>query len=729
MARPANTQRSSSNPSPVPLLQSPSRDAGSASSSVVAAGPSRSDQIVHRYYLKTVAVLVEGRLTHYSKQDKKDKWFNLTIPDVDLHRADLAIYKSISNYDAEYRIPPLLIAFILDTSDLTSGQALMWSKAGAKYTLDPSGKGKGKANGIVLERWTLNASTPDSSSSMAPHTAYRLGIIHFRALFALVRLLPAYRLFRRLRRANSGLRLGIKLWGPEGYTNDAAWQVMERGLIGLGVGLDQLALAGAPAEVTEVYEPPETDLFGTKFGLRVEYRPEVDFSAEDMESILSEKFVDMDEEWFKPTVTASRKVSAPTPIPSTSPIPQRQTATGASGRSTSSRWGSLVEGLPFATPLGTSPSSIPSGAAVAARRLSGHSVHPFNASPSTSQLRQTPPIRPGSSVGRNSSFLSQSGRSFTHAQLANMSPSPPIPSPISPSSLSFTKQPIPRPVGATSPGTSPQVVKRLTSQNSTLLRRTSTRTSQESGLRHSVAGPDDDEIQSFLQSLDAIPQPSMIASQAVHASRSHLPSASSSVSVPSAPSSPAMQASGETRAPMTRQQVDDALKQMMGSFNVSPPRPSLGLLSASRPISSIRRPVTAAQSPPERPSDATPGPRSLPGSERPAKSPAITALLSPQTTGSSAGGSRRGPVLLRGGFEPHFKTSTSSSPSHSPIRDFARLGLGTTTGSRSRKTPGQRTAPSSFGGPVGDNDEERGRRGGPLSDKGEETGESTDPWL
>jgi len=62
-------------------------------------------------------------------------------------------------------IPPLLIAFILDTSDLPSGQALMWNRNGGKVTIDTglmgTAKGKGKEKerrtGIVLERWTFRA--------------------------------------------------------------------------------------------------------------------------------------------------------------------------------------------------------------------------------------------------------------------------------------------------------------------------------------------------------------------------------------------------------------------------------------------------------------------------------------------------------------------------------------------------------------------------------------------
>ena len=66
----------------------------------------------------------------------------------------------------DYGIPPLLVAFILDTSDLLNGQALVWNREDGKFTLDSGllssgGKGKGKdadqRTGIVLERWTLRA--------------------------------------------------------------------------------------------------------------------------------------------------------------------------------------------------------------------------------------------------------------------------------------------------------------------------------------------------------------------------------------------------------------------------------------------------------------------------------------------------------------------------------------------------------------------------------------------
>lgn len=61
-------------------------ETSSASSSVTAnasGGANRNDQVVHRFYIKTVEILSDGRLTHYGNnlgpkgEKKKDKWVRL----------------------------------------------------------------------------------------------------------------------------------------------------------------------------------------------------------------------------------------------------------------------------------------------------------------------------------------------------------------------------------------------------------------------------------------------------------------------------------------------------------------------------------------------------------------------------------------------------------------------------------------------------------------------------
>jgi hypothetical protein len=228
-----------------------------------------------------------------------------------------------------------------------------------------------------------------------------MGIIHFRALYALLRMLPAYNLHRRLRRANNGLKLGLKLWAPEGYPNteaglQEAWEIMEQDLVGLDTGLRSLVSSDIePDQGNRRYDFPSLELFGNEYSLSVDYRPEVDIQMEDLESVLSEKFVDMEEDWFTPTVARHRmgegslpsstassnppsiRVATPTAIPysNPAPIPQRQgpasigsfqsgqQGLGISRNRQSSaqsqsqkaepvgteRWAGIGEGLPFAT--------------------------------------------------------------------------------------------------------------------------------------------------------------------------------------------------------------------------------------------------------------------------------------------------------------------------------------------------------------------------------------------
>lgn len=223
--------------------------------------------------------------------------------------------------------------------------------------------------------------------------------------------MPAYKLFRRLRRANNGLRVGIKLWAPEGASNlDEAWGIMEKGLVGIDVPLSLLGARDGPP-IRDIFDTaskkhafPPLALLPGQFTLSTEYRAEADFTVQDMETVLSSKFVrerelDMDEEWFTPTVARRRLGSSAkaSPIPqsamgppsgsgsqagslsdrasqflSSSPAAiaarltagQRQSSLGARGGSQPSRpsssslggadkWGQLAEGLPFAAPVAT----------------------------------------------------------------------------------------------------------------------------------------------------------------------------------------------------------------------------------------------------------------------------------------------------------------------------------------------------------------------------------------
>lgn len=533
---------------------------------------------------------------------------------------------------------------------------------------------------------------------MAPPTAYRVGIVHFRALYSFLRLLPAYRLFRRLRRQNNGLRLGIKLWAPDGYTDSEAWDVIERDLVGINAPLDDLSSpAGTGAEV-ERYAFAPLHLFGSMYELAVKYRPNVDFEVEDLESVLSERFVDMDEEWFTPTVrqrasgsnTPSRSASR---AEQTSQPPSRRTSivAGTPGSLGAGKWNAMAEGLPFAFKSGDEPPS-PQAAIPAYRRLSAHSLQPFqsiSASPTASVLRGTPSSARaipsgagGQAMARTSSFLSQSGRSQSHAQMARdtvqvhqgtpplgppIGVSPPTPIPTSPASpvkrasiALASSSPF---VGGSLERDSP--LRRGSIGRSPTLRRTGTRRSQEG---------DSDEIHAFLRALDSWTPPASLGGAA----------GSSGSAAGSSGAAGSLGSVERDRVPLTRTHVDDMLKRMAGSFatpgpssNPSSRRSSLsgprgpGLLSASRPIS------TASSPAPTRGISTlttnTPPTDDEHGLTRTATVP-VQAKEKPNVGGEarslpSETPLKKGPMVVRGGFGALKVGNKCSSPSHSPVRE------------------------------------------------------------
>ncbi len=182
---------------------------------------------------------------------------------------------------------------------------------------------------------------PPSSSS-----AYKSGIIHFRALYQYIRLLPAYALYRRLKRKTNGLKIGIKMWCAEGWDGDYrvpkggisdastaegegdglrdAWEKMENGLIGLE---DR---SGGDGGIKD-FSFPGVILGNGVFTLNCRSRKITDYWIEDPEAALSTGFAredanaaatregfDLNEEYFTPTL-ARRRTSSSGDRPSSLP--------------------------------------------------------------------------------------------------------------------------------------------------------------------------------------------------------------------------------------------------------------------------------------------------------------------------------------------------------------------------------------------------------------------------
>ncbi|GAA5912327.1 hypothetical protein JCM5296_006835 [Sporobolomyces johnsonii] len=360
----------------------------------------QADQIVQHFYAKTCAIVSQSRMTHLlcsdnegagaaastaslssvaggvgpvnrrpvggatpagkKKAERTNSWFNLTLPEPDLFRTQLKTWRSVSALlspstaspsssgpSLTSAAPPLVLSILLDVSDLTPNQVLVFSdQRGRRVRVDPAlagspsassagpspglrsprsgaagsagGGGHGQAPTVVLERWVLTLDPPSaspsassslSSSSSSPPgpspselpSVYKHSILHFRALYTLVRTLPAWALHRKLSRrrpgvGGSGLKIGVRLATSE--EDDAEGR---EGEVGVEVPIE---VGGEEERVTETIRFPGVSTpLGTLF-LACTYRVNADFGVEDIETLLSSRFID--EDFFRPTVSTAR---------------------------------------------------------------------------------------------------------------------------------------------------------------------------------------------------------------------------------------------------------------------------------------------------------------------------------------------------------------------------------------------------------------------------------------
>jgi autophagy-related protein 13 len=219
---------------------------------------------------------------------KTDKWFNLETPDYsDLFTKEAREpYKSLSSYQQPQpqpqssssripippsipiAIPPLEIQVLLSIPDLTltPNQVLVSiSPDSSRIRIEPTPRY------ILLESWVLAfssssfdgssaSSSADSSGEVSLPTIYKHGIPLFRSLYSLLRVLPAWRMFKRLRRRPGMTGAGAAATaagGGGGAANNT----------GMGI---LLRVRGAPASGSTIDER-DILLFGTFYKISYIY--------------------------------------------------------------------------------------------------------------------------------------------------------------------------------------------------------------------------------------------------------------------------------------------------------------------------------------------------------------------------------------------------------------------------------------------------------------------------
>lgn len=223
----------------------------------------KADQIAHRFFAKFALVVENARNLSIPPSTKVDKWvsratrpslsrdlltrplaqFNLETPDSDTYKDHLRVYRALSTLDGPP--PPLELQVLLTVPELTNNQVLVQhdpAPHASRVRVDPA------PTHILLESWALafvplppppsstssssGASTssssadsplegpgaqarPGAAADVTPATVYKHAIAVFRSLYTLLRVLPAWRLVKRLQRRAGGAgrngQLGIAL--------------------------------------------------------------------------------------------------------------------------------------------------------------------------------------------------------------------------------------------------------------------------------------------------------------------------------------------------------------------------------------------------------------------------------------------------------------------------------------------------------------------------------------
>jgi len=115
-------------------------------------------------------------------------------------RDHLRIYRSVS---VSPHPPPFELQVLLSIPELTHNQVLVHlAPDSSRLRIEPTPRH------ILIESWLLSfnsSSYPvEDQADVAPSTIYKHGIPLFRSLYSLLRILPAWKVFKRLRRRTGG---------------------------------------------------------------------------------------------------------------------------------------------------------------------------------------------------------------------------------------------------------------------------------------------------------------------------------------------------------------------------------------------------------------------------------------------------------------------------------------------------------------------------------------------
>ncbi|KAK6354972.1 autophagy protein 13 [Orbilia brochopaga] len=264
----------------------------------------RLNQLMTNFFLKLALVVVRSRMdvppvfTRGTANRKINKWFNVELEETDIFKEDLRLWKYSDA--SENRPPTLIIETYLDAEDLTPNQTLViLDELEKRHNVETTllafrnwrrGNPLNSKKEVVLERWRVNLSPPTGESAPELAVVYKKSIVLFRSLYSYARLLPSWKLQKKLAKGTkSSLRLCCRVMN--GDTTPIPHP-------------DPLEIALIPREtnVTNSFQFGAVESPAGTFTVKVDYRRQCEFRVDDSEALLSSHFLNLDEHYFKPSL-------------------------------------------------------------------------------------------------------------------------------------------------------------------------------------------------------------------------------------------------------------------------------------------------------------------------------------------------------------------------------------------------------------------------------------------
>lgn len=213
------------------------------------------------------------------------------------------MWKNCGGY--QNRPPALTIETYLDISNLTNNQSLVIVDDNGKRwdVLDSLNNSSGSSDGssrkrnteVILERWKVElkdmpGETIADFGSMLP-TVYKKSIVFFRSLYSTAKMVPTWRFARSLGKngtTTNSLRINCRVLS--GDIAPSRFDALTHPLYENGGDVTKNVFLGT------------TDTPVGQISAEVTYRNDCNFRIDDSESILSSRFMGVDEDFFRPSL-------------------------------------------------------------------------------------------------------------------------------------------------------------------------------------------------------------------------------------------------------------------------------------------------------------------------------------------------------------------------------------------------------------------------------------------